>query len=236
MGGPLRASPLLLASLTAVGLAGCRDLLSTDPPCLPAFSLDADPYARELVVHVLDVGQGDANVIINGRSVVIIDGGRTASRFGELLDSLDLNGSSVLAVILSHGHSDHASGLKEVFQRSRDLKVDYYFDNKDVTTNSSVQTVRDSADARAARGELVYRDADDPCGDGSPICTLVLDGGARLHVMRPMPDAASPDDRSTPVKLVGPDSASFSMWFAGDARYGASEWFERGAAYHLHPG
>jgi beta-lactamase superfamily II metal-dependent hydrolase/transcriptional regulator CtsR len=192
--------------------------------------------AAELVVQVLDVGQGDATVITNGSSIVIVDGGSSGTRFGVLLDSLALDGATIDAVIVSHGDSDHASGLRAVFERKRAIKVDYFFDNTDPTVGSGLTTVRDSVAARVARGETVYRDTDDPCDDGSPFCTLVLDGGAKLHIMRPDPNGAHTDNRSAPVKLVGPDSASFTMWLAGDARYDASDWFMDVARYDLAPG
>lgn len=44
-----------------------------------------------------------------------------------------------------------------------------------------------------------------------------------------------PNDRSAPVKLVGPDSASFTMWFSGDAMQEAIGWFES-ARYDVTPG
>jgi competence protein ComEC len=197
----------------------------------------APPAAvSELVVRVLDVGQGDATVITNGSSTVIIDGGSNGTRFGQLLDSLDLRGKTIDAVIVSHGDTDHASGLRAVFDRSRNIRVDYFFDNMDPTTSSGHQTVRDSVNARVARGETIYRDTDDPCGNGAPLCTLTLAGGARVHVMRPDPNGAHSDNRSNPVKVVGPDSASFSMWLAGDARYDAADWFMDVARYDLYPG
>ena len=54
--------------------------------------------------------------------------------------------------------------------------------------------------------------------------------------MRPNPGGGDPNNRSTPVKLVGPDSASFSMWFAGDAEHEAIDWFDTGANYDVAPG
>jgi competence protein ComEC len=53
--------------------------------------------------------------------------------------------------------------------------------------------------------------------------------------MRPNPAGTSPNDRSVPVKLVGPDSASFTMWLAGDAEHEEIAWFAR-AGYDRTPG
>jgi competence protein ComEC len=190
---------------------------------------------NEVVVRVLDVGQGDASLITNGGSTVLIDGGPDVARFGFLLDSLGLDGSTIDAVILSHEHYDHYAGLRELFRTSRHMTVRYFFENQDAYANAALRELRDSIASRAVTGQLTYRDTDDPCGDGRAICTIAMRGGARLHVMRPDPTAADPNDRSAPVKLVGPDSASFTMWFSGDAMQEAIGWFES-ARYDVTPG
>ena len=192
--------------------------------------------SSELVVRVLDIGQGDANLITNGTSKVIIDGGPSESRFGVLLDSLGLNNTTIDVVILSHEHLDHHSGLRELFRSSRNITVRYFFENKNASTGIALGELRDSINARVARGTLFYRDTDDPCLTGAPICTITMNGGAKLHIMRPNPSGSDANNRSTPVKLVGPDSASFSMWFAGDAERQAIEWFDVGANYDVSPG
>lgn len=192
--------------------------------------------SAELVVRVLDIGQGDATIITNGTTKVIIDGGPDTTRFGYLLDSLGLNSSTIDVVILSHEHFDHHAGLRELFRTSRGIMVRYFFENKNAYPNAALGVLRDSILAREARGELIYRDTDDPCANGLPLCTITMNGGARLHVMQPNPGGTSPNNRSTPVKLVGPDSASFSMWFAGDAEHEAIDWFDVGADYDASPG
>ncbi|CAN5149845.1 hypothetical protein BH09GEM1_BH09GEM1_22470 [soil metagenome] len=190
----------------------------------------------ELVVRVLDVGQGDANYISNGTSKVIIDGGPSATRMGVLLDSLGLNGTTINAVILSHQHADHLAGLQELFKTSRNITIQYFFENKDVYTSSGLATLRDSINARVSRGQLIYRDTDDPCANGSTICNLVLNGGAVVHIMKPKPSDTNPNNRSVPVKLVGPDSASFTMWMAGDAEQQEIDYFLNTAGYATNPG
>ena len=192
--------------------------------------------AQELVVRVLDVGQGDANLITNGTSRVIIDGGPDQARFGALLDSLGLNNSTIDVVILSHQHFDHLSGLRELFRASRNITVRYFFENRDVYGTVSLAELRDSVAARAARGQTIIRDTDDPCGNGAALCTITMTGGAKLHVMRPSNATTDPNNRSTPVKLVGPDSAAFTMWFAGDAEHEAIDWYDNVASYDTYPG
>ena len=201
----------------------------------PVASRGADSTS-ELVVRVLDIGQGDAILIQNGGSTVLVDGGPKPRLLGDYLTALGLDGGTVDAVILSHAHADHYQGLRELFASRRHITVRYFWENQDVSPNSTLKTLRDSIGARVVAGSLIYRDTDDPCANGQPICTLTLRGGAKLHIMRPDPSSDGANNRSPALKLVGPDSASFTMWLAGDAEHEAIEWFDRSARYSLIPG
>jgi competence protein ComEC len=201
----------------------------------PITSFVKDSGGGELIVRVLDVGQGDATYIRNGSSRVIIDGGPDTAEFGRYLDSLDLNNSTIDVVILSHQHLDHYSGLQELFKTARHIRVRSFFENKDPAPAATLATLRDSILSRMDHDSLIYRDTDDPCSDGRRTCTITMTGGAKLHIMAPMPDGDKANNRSTPVKLVGPDSASFTMWFAGDAEREEIAWFEV-AGYAENPG
>ena len=203
-----------------------------------AAGIAADPdsvASSALVVRVLDVGQGDAVYITNGTSKVLIDGGAETTRLGRLLDSLSVNNTTIDVVVLSHQHYDHFGGLRELFRSSRRIRVRFFFENQDPSPGVALAELRDSVIARAGRGELVYRDTDDPCGDHRAICTISMRGGAKLHIMRPARNGTA-NNRSAPLKIVGPDSASFTMWLAGDAEHDALRWFERSADYDSHPG
>ena len=201
----------------------------------PVTSFVTDSGGRELIVRLLDIGQGDATYIRNGSSRVIIDGGPDTATFGRYLDSLNLNNSTIDVVILSHQHLDHYSGLRELFKTSRHIHVRYFFENKDPAPAVTLATLRDSVLSRMDRDSLIYRDTNDPCSDGRKICTITMTGGARLHIMAPMPNGDGPNNRSTAVKLIGPDSASFTMWLAGDAEHEEIAWFES-AGYDRNPG
>ena len=194
-----------------------------------------DTVSTELVVRVLDVGQGDAILITNGSSRVLIDGGPNPATLGRYLDSLGLDNSTIDVVIVSHAHLDHYSGLRELFRTSRNIRVRYFFENKDPSAAMTLSILRDSILSRMDRDSLVYRDTDNPCSNGVRICTITMTGGAKLHIMAPHPTASSSNNRSTPVKLVGPDSASFTMWLAGDAEHFTLEWLET-TGYVRNPG
>src|SRR5438270_11274515 len=163
----------------------------------PVRTFVTDSGGRELIVRVLDVGQGDATYIRNGSSKVIIDGGPDPTTFGRYLDSLRLNNTTVDVVILSHQHLDHYSGLSELFRTSRHIRVRYFFENKDPATAVTLRRLRDSILSRMDRDSLIYRDTDDPCADGRKICTITMTGGAKLHILAPMPGGDGPNNRST---------------------------------------
>jgi competence protein ComEC len=208
----------------------------TKKPTLPPItSFVADSGGKELIVRLLDVGQGDATYIRNGSSRVIIDGGPEPAAFGRYLDSLRLNNSTIDVVILTHQHLDHYSGLRELFRTSRHIHVRYFFENKDPAAAVTLRVLRDSILARMDGDGLIYRDTDDPCADGRKICTITMTGGAILHIMAPMPGGDGPNNRSAVVQLLGADSASFSMWLAGDAEHEEIAWFES-AGYDRNPG
>ena len=226
---------LLLASL-ALG-AACRRSPSPERDADATAQRPAvlSPDSTELVVRILDVGQGDAILITNRGSTVLIDGGPSPARLGTLLDSLGHGRGTIDVVILTHPHLDHLGGLRELFRSRRGIRVRYVFESGDAHPTAALRELRDSIDARVGRGETVRRDTDDPCGDGRPICTVTLRGGATLHVLRPDPRGTDANHRSTAVKLVGPDSASFSMWMAGDAEHRTLAWFDA-TDYDRRPG
>jgi competence protein ComEC len=201
----------------------------------PVTHFVTDSGGRELIVRLLNVGQGDAIYIRNGASRVIIDGGPDPIAFGRYLDSLRLNNSTIDVVIVSHQHLDHYSGLRELFKTSRHIRIRYLFENKDPAPAVTLAQLRDSILSRVDHDSLIYRDTDDPCSDGRPICTITTTGGAKLHILAPFPDGERANNRSAVVKLIGPDSASFTMLLAGDAEHEEINWFEA-AGYDTNPG
>ena len=129
----------------------------------------------------------------------------------------------------------HCSGLQELFKTARHIHVRYFFENKDPAAAVTLAHLRDSILSRMDRDSLIYRDTDDPCSNGRPICTITMTGGARLHILAPQPNGSGANNRSVAVKLIGPDSASFTMWLADDAEHEEINWFEQ-AGYDRNPG
>lgn len=190
-----------------------------------------DGRRSPLTVRILEVGQGDAIYITNGSSKVLVDGGPSMTTMASQISSLGLDHQIINYMILSHAHDDHYAGLRELFKTSHDIRISYFFENQDASGASTLASLRDSINARSGRSELVYRDTDDPCATGASICTILLDGGAKLHILKPKTSDTNPNNRSVPLKLVGPDSASFTMWMAGDAEHEEIDWFDNTAGY-----
>jgi competence protein ComEC len=233
----MKCASMLAAATVAAALSAALSACSTsDGAPVRAARQDSAHTAAPLTVRVLDVGQGDATLIENGGSRVLIDGGPDEARFGHLLDSLGLNNSTIDVVLLTHAHADHLIGLRALFESKRHITVRFFFENQDPSAAANLRHLRDSINARIGRGQLVYRDTDDPCANGQPICTITLKGGAKIHIMRPMPSSPNPNNRSAAVKLVGPDTAAFSMWLAGDAEQEEIGWFFNTAHYNVNPG
>ena len=71
-------------------------------------------YAQEnLKIYFLDVGQGDASVIISpSGKVAMIDSGPDANLILHYLESLNI--SHIDLLIASHAHSDHITGMDRV--------------------------------------------------------------------------------------------------------------------------
>jgi competence protein ComEC len=193
---------------------------------------------RELVVRVLDVGQGDAILIQNGGSTVLVDGGPERRALARWLDVLHVP-DTLDAVILTHAHGDHFGGLRELFSSRRRMVVRSFWWNGDNPPNLADNGLPDTLAAHARAHTTLVHDADDTCATAAAdVCTIALAGGAKLHVLRPMSSSETLDenDRSLALKLVGPDSASFTMWLAGDAEHDEIRWFQTAAGYRRSPG
>ena len=100
-----RAVLLLLLSLVLVG---------------GLFSYVAWKYARETKVVFLNVGQGDAILIMQGGNQVLIDGGRSGKT---LLSSISRHipfwDRTIETVIATHPDADHIGGFPELVSRYR---------------------------------------------------------------------------------------------------------------------
>ena len=82
------------------------------------------PRAGVLKIAFLDVGQGDAELIIApDKSKILIDGGPDARVLGELAAELPFYDRELDLVLLTHPHADHLDGLLPVLENYKVKKV-----------------------------------------------------------------------------------------------------------------
>ena len=128
-------------------------------------------------------------------------------------------------MILTHAHNNHQRGDAGVLPDRSQHHRPAILREPGSGPGVMIAELRNSVTGRATRGELRYIDTDDPCDDGRAICTHFLDGGATMHILRPLPEGSA-NNRSVAVKLLGPNSASFTMWLSGDAEQAAMRYLE----------
>jgi len=100
-----RFTALLLALTLLFSLAACDVGWLADP------TVPASAFGGGLVVHFIDVGQGDCELIGAGGRWMLIDGGERGSEDG-IIKYLRRQGVERLDyVVATHPHSDHMGGL-----------------------------------------------------------------------------------------------------------------------------
>ena len=79
------------------------------------------PSSALLHLHVFDVGQGDALLIVTpDRATALVDGGADPRLISNLVDaSLPLEGLRMDLGVITHRHADHATGLLGLARRGR---------------------------------------------------------------------------------------------------------------------
>jgi len=80
-----------------------------------AANLMATPRVERPAIVALDIGQGDAVLLLGLRATILIDGGPDPVLLMEKLDAFDIRAVDLL--IISHPHEDHQGGLGAVVER-----------------------------------------------------------------------------------------------------------------------
>lgn len=194
------------------------------------------PSGKELQVHVLDVGEGDAILIISPEGkTVLIDAG-DAGRGKIVLDAMSRYSVTQLDyLIATHAHPDHIGGADEVLNA---IKVQNVIENgvvppsqssnQDNAKNAKGKATGKSAVLPTTKAYLEFLDAVKKNGSqfvkAEPGQKYDLGGGAILTVLAPIEPfftkeqmkagGNSPNANSVVVRL---DYGEFSMLLAGDA-------------------
>lgn len=196
---------LFLIVVGAVALGVWYKFFRPAPTNLPPAS------GEELRVHVLDVGQGDAVLIVApGGKAVLIDAGNPGNGKKILAALQRENVQQLDLFVATHAHADHIGAADEVIK------------------GTTVRTVLDSKIPNDTKNYEDFLKAIEERGvqyvGAQPGQTFDMGGGAVLTVLAPLPPPFTedqlrsggnePNANSVVVRL---DYGDFSMLFTGDA-------------------
>jgi beta-lactamase superfamily II metal-dependent hydrolase len=166
---------------------------------------------EELRVHVLDVGQADAILIVSpAGKVALVDAGNPGGgkKVSEAMRRLGLQHIDLL--VATHAHADHIGGADEVINSTT---VNSVLDSRVPNTTKNYQDFLSAIESKGVK----YIGAE-------PDQTFDLGGGAQLRVLAPIPPfftkeqlrsgGNEPNANSVVLRL---DYGEFSMLLTGDA-------------------
>ena len=154
----------------------------------------------DIEVHFLDVGQGDAALVICDGEAMLIDGG--GSSCGQFIYAYIRERVDELVYMIStHPHADHAGGLAAALNA---VPVGVVFSPVGSWTTKVFENVVKYAEMQ---GTPIV------CPDEGDVFTL---GGSEITVLHCWPDAWETNDMSIVLRL---DYGDTSFLFTGDAEY-----------------
>ena len=159
----------------------------------------------ETTIHFIDVGQGDASLIVSGDSAVLIDGGKQSAG-DAVVDYLSRHGIADLdAVIATHPHEDHIGGLVDVFE-AFDVRSVYLSD--EAMDTRIYEKLLDAIDEEGIEPEFP------DIGDTSPLG----ESGGVFTVLAPGPNSRDTygNDPNTWSLVLRLDASGCSALFTGD--------------------
>lgn len=119
--------------------------------------LEKRPIGGSLEVHFIDIGQGDATLIVYEDFHILIDGGNNGSE-SMLLDYLEQNGVDDLEIVVAtHPDADHIGGLPEVLEK---YPVDLIIDSGEAHSSQTYKAYLNQVEAQKEAGALYLEDDD----------------------------------------------------------------------------
>jgi len=158
---------------------------------------------EELVVHFIDVGQGDSIFIDTTEQNILIDGGNRGDIVVNYLQDLDVDKLDL--VIGTHPHSDHIGGLINIMEA---IVVEEIIDPGVTNTTIAFEDYLDIIDEK----DITFT-------EGRAGMERDLGGGAEMTIIHPVtPSSADLNNASIVARVTYGD---ISFMFTGDAEHGA---------------
>lgn len=165
----------------------------------------AEENEKGLYAYFLDVGQGDATVIICDGEVMMIDGGDAEHSqyvYSFLRNTIAIDTIDVL--IATHPHADHIGGLPRVLNA---FQVDDIYTPTYPYNDSIWETLVKCADLKGAT--ILQRESGDQ----------FMVGGACITILGPVFPAENEKNKNNISLVFRVDYDSISFLFAGDAEW-----------------
>ena len=157
---------LWLAAAVVLALGG---LFKVSDDLLPARELTADT-----AVHFIDVGQGDAALLLSGGQAVLVDAGTSQSADSLVRYLQELGVTELYAAIATHPHADHIGGMAQVIEA---FPVGHFYMGAETQNTATYERMLDALDAQ-----------DVPVSVPEPGEELVFDSGASVTFLGPADD------------------------------------------------
>ena len=168
----------------------------------------AYPGIADVTIHCLDIGQGDATLIVSSSGqTMLVDGGNNGMGNSVIVPYLASLGIGELDyMVATHYHADHIGGLDEVFQQVG-VSENVYDRGWSYTT----QTYNQYALAVATKRTTIIEDQVIHLGDGVTVTCLGLNGNGELS---PPFDNSGYENEYCVTLLV--ECGDFDFFVAGD--------------------
>ena len=157
---------LWLAAAVVLALGG---LFKVSDDLLPARELTADT-----AVHFIDVGQGDAALLLSGGQAVLVDAGTSQSADSLVRYLQELGVTELYAAIATHPHADHIGGMAQVIEA---FPIGHFYMGAETQNTATYERMLDALDAQ-----------DVPVSVPEPGEELVFDSGASVTFLGPADD------------------------------------------------
>lgn len=148
--------------------------------------LPQEELTSETSVHFIDVGQGDAALLLSGGQAVLIDAGTAESGAAVVRYLQDLGVSRLYAAVATHPHADHIGGMAQVIES---FPVEHFYMGPEMQNTTSFSDLLDALQAQGVSPTIPA------LGD-----TLAFDSGASLTFLGPAEDV--PDGNLNDRSLI----------------------------------